>query len=218
MIWVCPDFNFFIMKVVVGLGNVGQEYDNTRHNVGFVLLDKWLEKMNKIHDRADVFRENKKMNALMVRMINNDQEILLVKPMTYMNLSGNCIQKVLDYYRIDIANLVVVHDDLDLELGRINIKLGGGHAGHHGVESVINCLSTAQFVRLRLGIGKSSLDSFKNKQGIDYVLGKFSKQETNLIVGEIDNWINALECIVGKEITKCMNLFNKKIPNKLPVE
>jgi PTH1 family peptidyl-tRNA hydrolase len=207
------------MKIIIGLGNIGQEYNNTRHNIGFIVLDSWLKKINQLFHTDHAFRENKKLDALIVKLTVDGNELVLVKPTTFMNLSGICVTKIFNYYRAKIEDLIIIQDELDLEFGRLNIKLGGGDGGHHGVESIINNLPSSEFVRLRIGIGRNGAGSLMNKiDGAKYVLSKFPKADEEKLESIIDHSGQALDCMIKNKIEQCMNQYNKKIPNKLPLE
>jgi PTH1 family peptidyl-tRNA hydrolase len=152
-------------KIIVGLGNVGDQYENTRHNIGFSFLDFLKEQDNLIE-----FKQNNKLKAL----ISKNQDIILIKPTTFMNLSGQAVRAVLDFYKIeDFTNLIVVFDDLDIDFGKIKLQLAKGPKTHNGLYSIYQHLKTKEFQHLRLGI-QSSLP--RNNIS-DYVLGKFLKEE-----------------------------------------
>lgn len=149
------------MKLIVGLGNPGKEYDNTRHNVGFWALDNYLGNVSFKHERlADIYKSG---------------SVLFIKPNTYMNLSGEAVKYYMNYYKIDIKDLLVIQDDLDLPLGKIRVKLSSSAGGHNGIKSIIYNLNTQNFLRLKVGISKNSNDI------VDYVLGKFSREERDIL-------------------------------------
>ncbi len=158
-----------VQLVVVGLGNPGAEYADTRHNVGWMVLDCWAEQIGGI-----TWREGKWQAA-----VARDAETLLVKPQTYMNHSGQAVRAVLAYHRLTVAQLVVVHDDLDLPFGTIKRSEGSGSAGHRGVADVIAQLGTDQFRRVRIGIGRPS----GNFDATDYVLSQFSPDQRAALPG-----------------------------------
>ena len=148
------------MKLVVGLGNPDREYDNTRHNVGFMLLDYIFDNSN--------FILNKKMNSMEYVTNVNGEKVVVIKPMTYMNLSGDAVSKYVNFYKLDISDVIVIQDDLDMPLGRIKLISNHGDGGHNGIKDIIIKLGSKGFLRVKIGIGKSDLMDTK-----DYVLGKF---------------------------------------------
>ena len=150
------------MKLIVGLGNPGREYEKTRHNIGFNVLDLLADKYN------ITFSENKKFNALEASFNLIGEKVILVKPLTFMNLSGDSVIKYINYYDIDVNDLLVIHDDLDMELGKIRIVFDSSSGGHNGIKSIINNLNSKKFTRLKIGISHN-----KNIDTKDYVLGKF---------------------------------------------
>jgi PTH1 family peptidyl-tRNA hydrolase len=158
------------MYLIFGLGNPGSRYQFTRHNIGFMVLEK-------IAAQWEVELKQKSFDALWNRGKVAGLNVLLAMPQTYMNLSGNSVRKLLSYFKVDVNNLIIIHDDLDLPFGTVRLKTGGGDAGHKGLKSIISCLGTADFMRVRLGIGKPS-----DKSRIeDYVLQKFDSGETALL-------------------------------------
>ncbi|MBI5077228.1 aminoacyl-tRNA hydrolase [Candidatus Falkowbacteria bacterium] len=157
------------MKIIIGLGNPGEKYKNTRHNVGFMVLDCLQKKLaNSFSD----WRESKKFQAEISEGNLNDEKIILAKPLTFMNNSGQAAQLLLSFYKIESADLIVVHDDVDIAFGEFKIQTDRASAGHRGVQSIIDAISTQNFIRMRVGVGKSE----KNKQGdtADFVLKNFS--------------------------------------------
>ena len=156
------------MQLVVGLGNPGGQYQRQRHNIGFILLDQHaLEK-------GYVWEDQAKFNSLFIK----DEDRIFLKPQTYMNNSGSAVSKVLSFYKIEPKDLVVIHDDLDLDFGRIKKVFDSDSAGHHGVEDIIEKIGTKEFTRLRVGIGRPRLKEQVN----DYVLSDFSHEELTEII------------------------------------
>ena len=149
------------MKLIVGLGNPGEEYENTRHNVGFMVLDKYI----------DPSSYKKKDNYLISEKLVDGEKYYFVKPLTYMNESGQAVRKVVDYYKIDISDILIIYDDMDFNIGSIKLKASGSSGGHNGIKSIIKCLGTEDFKRLRVGISKPEGDK------INYVLGKFTRHD-----------------------------------------
>ncbi len=194
------------MKLIVGLGNVGKKYDNTRHNVGFELMDRLVSEWSLGENE---FKESKKFECFLAE-IDTPERILLVKPTTYMNLSGKSVSKLVKYYDIDIDDVWIIHDDLDISLGSMKIKKGGGHAGHHGVESIINALNNDEFVRFRLGVGKSNdKDVMSKDEGANYVLSSFGKKEVEVMNDVFGLTTESLECCMKMGLSECMNQYNK---------
>ena len=155
------------MKLIVGLGNPGKKYENTRHNIGFLVLDKFLNSK----------KWSTKFNGLYTEEIVNGEKVIFLKPQSFMNLSGGVVKKFVEYFDISIDNILIIQDDLDLDIGKFRIKYDSSAGGHNGIKDIINCLSTQKFLRLKVGISNAIGDTK------DYVLSSFSKKE----MGEIDN-------------------------------
>jgi PTH1 family peptidyl-tRNA hydrolase len=187
------------MYLILGLGNPGRRYQFTRHNIGFMVLEK-------IAAQREVDLKQKSFDALWNRGKIAGIDVLLALPQTYMNLSGNAARKLLAYFKMDISNLIVIHDDLDLPFGTVRLKTGGGNAGHKGLKSIISCLGTADFMRVRLGIGKPS-----DKSRIeDYVLQKFDSGETDLLQQIIQLAADAATEIVLSGMQTAMAKYHTK--------
>ena len=157
------------MKLIVGLGNPGEKYIKTRHNVGFVLVD------NIARDRGVEFTLEKKFDAL----VASDTQVMFLKPQTFMNNSGKSVSKALNFYKMTLEDLIVIHDDVDLPLGKLKMQSGASSAGHRGVESIINELGSKEFHRIRIGVGRS-LDNVKYDVE-DWVLSEMGSEELNAI-------------------------------------
>ena len=158
------------MKLVVGLGNPGGEYRKTRHNIGFIFLNSFLSKEN-------ISLDKKKFNGYYIDYVSNKgNKAILLEPQTYMNLSGDSIVEFARYFKIDNENILIIHDDLDLELGKVRIRAKGSSGGHNGLKSIIARLGNENFKRVRIGIGKDS-----NIPVIDYVLGKFNEEDMKIL-------------------------------------
>jgi PTH1 family peptidyl-tRNA hydrolase len=163
--------NFFkrIMFLIVGLGNIGKEYENTRHNFGFLTVDEIIKKYN-------FGSSNKKFSSEFYQGKIDGEDVIIIKPQTYMNKSGVAVSQVKKFYKVPIENIIVFHDDLDLELGKIKVKVGGGAGGHNGLKS-IDGLIGKNYIRVRLGIGRP-----EHKDAVhSYVLGKFNKEEQKIV-------------------------------------
>ncbi|MFA5602303.1 MAG: aminoacyl-tRNA hydrolase [Bacilli bacterium] len=153
------------MKLIVGLGNPGNEYNGTRHNIGFDVIDFLVKKLK-------ITTFNNKFGGLFYKTIINDKKVILLKPQKFMNLSGIVINDFINYYKIDINDILIVHDDLDLEFGKLRLKINSSSGGHNGIKSIENILNTNYCKRLKIGIGNSKLIDSK-----DYVLSKFKNEE-----------------------------------------
>jgi len=183
------------MKVIVGLGNPGKKYSETRHNIGFKVLEE-------VARRHGVQKEESRFDALIGHISLNGQKILLVKPLTYMNLSGKAVQPLLHWYKVDLADLIVVYDDMDLAVGSLRLRAEGGSGGHKGLTSIIERLGSREFSRLRLGIGRPADDT------IDWVLGTFSPDEKDQVAAMIAGAGDRLEYWADQGIVKAMNEYN----------
>lgn len=185
------------MKCIVGLGNPGRKYKKTRHNIGFIIIDELLHRNN--------WKLNKnKFNGHYALEQSNGEKTLLVQPQTYMNLSGETIRPLADYYNIPVEDILVVFDDLDLPAGKIRLREKGGHGGHNGVRSTISELGTKDFKRLRFGIGRPTTPI----PVVDYVLGKFPKSEQEDVTAGIEKAADACEKWLEKPFSEVMNEFN----------
>lgn len=186
------------MFVIAGLGNPGKKYEKTRHNMGFLVIDKLAEK-------NDIKVNKIKHKSLVGDGFISDRKSLLVKPQTYMNLSGEALREVMDYYNVDIEDLIVIYDDFDIELGSIRIRKKGSAGSHNGMKSIIYQLQSQDFPRIRIGIGKSGSADWK-----DFVLGKLGKEEQKMIDDAVEKAADAVMCILEKGIDKAMNEYNIK--------
>ena len=184
------------MKMIVGLGNPGREYEKTRHNIGFMVIDEYA-KENNISD----FKE--KFNGLYTKVFQNDEYFILLKPLSFMNLSGTVIKKYADFYKIKPEDILIIHDDLDLPVGKIKIKYKGSSGGHNGIKNIIENLKTEDFPRFKIGISKSDDISFK-----DYVLGKFNKNDFNVINQILDFSSNIIDDFIEFDIERVMSKYN----------
>ena len=187
------------MYLITGLGNPGSRYQFTRHNIGFMVLEK-------IASRWEVDIKQKSFDALWNRGKIAGINVLLAMPQTYMNLSGNAVRNLLAYFKVDINNLVVIHDDLDLPLGTIRLKNGGGDAGHKGLKSIITCLGSADFMRVRMGIGKPA----DRTPVEDYVLQRFNLDESNLLQQIIQSASEATADVVKSGMQQAMAKHHTK--------
>jgi PTH1 family peptidyl-tRNA hydrolase len=166
------------MKLIIGLGNPGKEYENTRHNLGFLLADKLRRELG----LAD-FAENKKFSAQIAEGNYAGQKILIAKPQTFMNLSGEAVKKIMAFFKLTHEDLIVLHDDIDLPAGKYKTAINSSSAGHNGVQNIIDHVNTQIFKRIRIGIGETTADGTPScRLGVhDFVLGKISSAETEKI-------------------------------------
>ncbi len=183
--------------LIIGLGNPGREYKDTRHNIGFMLIDR-------LAVRLDARGMKLQSKAIVMSALHQERKLLLAKPQTYMNLSGQSVQGLLHFYKIPTENLIVAHDDLDLPLGTIRIRASGGPGGQRGMASTIEQLGTKDFPRLRLGIGRPP----GRMDPKDYVLQGFSKDDMQLLPGVLDRATDAIFEFVLRGLNTAMNKFN----------
>ena len=198
-----------IPQLVVGLGNPEPKYDQTRHNIGFAAVDalarSWQIPMS----------ENRKFQGVFGEGIGPTNKIRLLKPLTYMNHSGQAIRAVTDWYKLPPESVLVIYDDMDLPLGKIRIRLSGSAGGHNGMKSAIAHLGTQNFPRLRIGIGKpQDASASKETFAISHVLGKFSSAETQLMSEVLQFVFEAVELSLKQGVEKAMNRYNISISKK----
>ena len=184
------------MKLIVGLGNYGKEYKNTRHNVGFMALDFYAQKNNLSIDK-------KKFKGLYTETSINGEKVILLQPQTYMNLSGTCVRDFINYFHIDIKDMLVIYDDMDLDVGVLRLREKGSAGGHNGMKNIIENTKTSDFKRIRVGISKD-----KDKNVIDYVLGRFSEEDKRLIDEKIEQISYIIEDFVKYDFNKIMSKYN----------
>ncbi len=193
------------MFLIIGLGNPGIKYKKTRHNVGFMVLDELKKKNN-----FPRFKLQKKFQAQVSEGIINSKKVILAKPQTFMNSSGKAVKSLTTYYKVPTTKLIVIHDDIDILLGEIKISQDKGTAGHKGVQSIIQELSTQNFTRVRVGIATDKEAEIKNQESKkSFVLKKFSKQEKPLINQAIKKACGALKLAILANPEKAMNEYNK---------
>lgn len=187
------------MHIIVGLGNPGKEYLFSRHNVGFMVVDRLANDLGIRVTRSQ-------FDALTGDGSMSGRRILLAKPQTYMNLSGRAVSGLLNFYKLEMDSLIVVHDDLDLPFETVRIKKGGGHGGNKGVMSIINQLGSPDFVRVRMGIGKPA----RKEMTDDHVLGRFSPEEMKVLPDILVRAADAVEAVVKAGLAAAMNEFNQR--------
>ena len=185
------------MKLLIGLGNPGEEYKKTRHNIGFEVIDALADKWGIPLNQA-------KHKGLYGVGYANGKKVVLLKPMTYMNLSGESIAAVMNFFKIDTEDIVVLYDDLDLETGKIRLRQKGSAGGHNGIKSTIAHLGTQEFNRIRIGIGRP-----QNGMSVtNHVLGRFRQEEWEQLLPAIDKCSGACEAFLEKDFLKVMNDYN----------
>jgi len=185
--------------LIVGLGNPGKKYDRTRHNAGFMAVDE-------VGRRLGVVLDQGKNQAVIAKGRIDEHDAILIKPRTYMNDSGRAVSDMLRDSYLTPDTLIVVHDDLDLPLGTVRIKSGGGHGGHNGLRSIADALGTPEFIRVRVGIGRPS----PGIDPADFVLSPFLTEERQAAAEAVANAADAVVAIVSEGLTKALNLFNQK--------
>lgn len=184
------------MKLIIGLGNPGKEYEKTRHNIGFMAIDNYV-KINNISD------EKNKFNGIYYEINTSKEKVYLLKPQKYMNLSGEVIRKFVDYFKIDINDILVISDDLDMECAKIKLKPFGSSGGHNGLKDIERNLNTQNYKRLKIGISKN-----KDHDTKDYVLGKFSPEELSKIEDSIKITSSIIDDFINLDFDKVMNKYN----------
>lgn len=185
------------MKLIAGLGNIGDKYVFTRHNAGFMLIDSIALNSNLS------FRENSRLKCLMTNYRDGIEDYLLIKPTTFMNLSGEAVRAVMDYYKLSVQDVLIVFDDLSLELGKIRFRADGSDGGHNGIKSVIQHLGTNSIARLKIGIGPQP-----NIPSEVFVLQNFSKEELEVLKTSLGRAKEGIMCYYGEGISSAQNKYN----------
>ncbi|WP_084746325.1 aminoacyl-tRNA hydrolase [Bacillus thuringiensis] len=185
------------MKLIVGLGNPGREYELTRHNIGFMAIDELAKRWN-------ISLNEQKFKGVFGAGFVNREKVILLKPLTYMNLSGESIRPLMDYYKIDVEDFVVMYDDLDIPVGKLRLRMKGSAGGHNGVKSTISHLGTQEFQRIRMGIDRPK----NGMKVVDYVLGRFTSEEIPDVNHSIEKAADACEEWLNKPFLQIMNTFN----------
>jgi PTH1 family peptidyl-tRNA hydrolase len=192
--------------LVVGLGNPGPEYAQNRHNIGFLAVDHLVTQKG-LSPRA--FRSKFNSELLQIDLGGGGETVQLLKPMEYMNVSGGPVQRAMAFFRITPAQVIVVHDDIELELGRVKVKQGGGHGGHNGLRSISQAIGS-DYLRVRGGVGRPSGGGFGRTSGgrvVGHVLGNFSPGEKTTLQTELGDMTDAIEAIVTQGVTHALNKF-----------
>lgn len=185
------------MKLIVGLGNPGNQYEHTRHNMGFDVLDMFANSLGIDIDKKD-------FKSLYIKTKYLGEDLFLVKPQTYMNLSGDSVSLFVNYFKINLKDIIVVHDDMDIPVGQIKLKKNGSSAGHNGLKSIINSLNSEDFKRIKVGIGKPLINS------IDFVLSKPTKDESLQIENAKKQAVDAIKITIKESFEKAMNIYNTR--------
>jgi len=185
------------MKIAVGIGNPGRRYDRTRHNVGY----RVIEKLARYHGAA---APKEQFDSLLQDVLVDGEKLVLLRPLTYVNLSGSAVRRTADWYRCPIDDLIVICDDMNLPLGRLRVRRAGSSGGHNGLESLIQHLGTTAFARVRVGIGSPP----PPMAGVDYVLGRFTEEEEPVIEAACNNAASAVITWVRRGIDECMSRHN----------
>ena len=181
------------MKLIVGLGNPGKEYENTRHNIGYMIIDNFVNSDN----------WKKESLAYVLKQTINNENVLFIKPTTYMNLSGQAVQYYLNYYKIDTKDLLVIQDDMDLDIGKVRLKLKSSAGGHNGIKDIIKNIKTDEFLRLKICISKPTNDT------IEFVLGKFPKSDLEILKNNMNTYNQIItDFINNTKIETLMNRYN----------
>ena len=185
------------MKLIVGLGNPGREYENTRHNIGYMMIDKIVSNLN-------ITNGKDKMGGISYETSINGEKVIFLKPTEYINLSGNVINKYMQFYKIEIEDIFIIHDDLDLEVGTFKLREQGGSGGHNGLKNIESHLKTKKYNRMKIGISNNKKIDTK-----DYVLGRLNKQEQENINKIIDLIPKIIEDYLSMSFSNLMNKYNK---------
>lgn len=188
------------MFIIVGLGNPGKDYTNTRHNIGFDVIDA-------LADVAGISVIEKKHKAIIGKGVLDGQKVILAKPQTYMNLSGESVREIIDYYKVDEEQeLIVISDDISLDVGNIRVRKKGSAGGHNGLKNIIAHLGHDSFMRVKMGVGEKP----KGYDLADYVLGHFTADERKVMNDAAKSAVEAIRMMMAGDVDKAMNEFNKK--------
>jgi peptidyl-tRNA hydrolase, PTH1 family len=186
------------MYIIVGLGNPGKKYEATRHNIGFMAIDQ-------IADKYNISVDKERMKAYIGEGNINGEKVVLVKPQTYMNLSGEAVGALARWYKVEPEHIITIYDDMDIEVGRIRIRKQGRAGGHNGIKSLIQHLGTENFPRVKLGIGRPNIPGMNTA---DYVLGVIPKEEVPRVEEVLEAAVNSIEYALEHNIDLAMNKFN----------
>ncbi|MCI6266310.1 MAG: aminoacyl-tRNA hydrolase [Erysipelotrichaceae bacterium] len=186
------------MKLIIGLGNPGSEYEDTRHNVGFQLLDY-------LSSKKGIEINKRKFNGLYGEIFINGEKVLLLKPLSYMNLSGSVVSKFVSFFKISFDDILVIQDDLDMNFGKIKIVYNSSSGGHNGIKDIERCLGSRKYARLKIGIANDKSIDTK-----DYVLGKFNEEEQVVLRKDYEKLVNVIEDFCSISLDKLMSKYNNK--------
>lgn len=187
------------MKLIVGLGNPGKEYENTRHNIGFSFIDFYLDKKG-LNEKW-----TKKFDGEYLQTNINGEKVLFLKPLTFMNLSGNSVRKIMNYFDIDVSDILIISDDLDIKVGNFKLKSDGSCGGHNGLRNIESNIGTTEYKRLKIGISKNIETDTK-----DYVLGNFSKEEKDTLKDLFNNLVEVIDDYFKLPFGDLMSKHNRK--------
>ncbi|PKM81435.1 MAG: aminoacyl-tRNA hydrolase [Firmicutes bacterium HGW-Firmicutes-14] len=188
------------MKLIIGLGNPGKNYAATRHNTGFMTIDYLAEKLGIKTDKL-------KFKSLIGEGLVNGEKVVLAKPQTFMNLSGEAVFDMISWYKAEPGDILVIYDDMDLPLGKIRLRMKGGPGGHNGMKSIIYMIQTEDFPRLRIGIGRPEDERFES---VDYVLGKFNEEEGKIMTTAVKKAADAVVAALETGVEQAMNEVNRE--------
>jgi len=192
------------MKIIIGLGNPGEKYENTRHNIGFAAVSNFKFQVSSLSD----WKLNKKFNAEISEGKLGDEKIVLLRPMTFMNNSGQAVKGLMSYLKIKHDELLVVVDDFALPLGKMRLRTGGSAGGHNGMASISAAMGGVEIARIKIGIGPRP----PRTEAKDFVLGRFSKEEEAVLAPALERGLKALLAVLGPGVDEAMNLFNYDKP------
>lgn len=182
------------MKLIVGLGNPGKEYENTRHNIGFMVIDNYL--------KNEKFKT--KFNGMYLKKVINNEEVIFLKPLSYMNLSGEVVKKYVDYFKINLNDLLIISDDLDMPCFKIKLKYKGSSGGHNGLKNIIQNINTEEFKRLKIGISNNL-----NVDTKSYLLSKFNQEELEKLHKKFEITNNIINDFINLDFEKVMSKYNE---------
>lgn len=187
------------MYIVVGLGNPGKKYNISRHNIGFEVADEFARSNNIVMNKT-------KFKAIIGEGIVSGEKVIVVKPQTFMNLSGESVMSIMNFYNLDIENMIVIYDDIDIEVGKLRIRKKGSAGSHNGMRNIIYLLKQDNFPRVRVGVGKPPA----GRDLANFIIGKFSKSEQEILVPIVKDAVSAVETIIKDDVDLSMNRYNIK--------
>jgi peptidyl-tRNA hydrolase, PTH1 family len=198
-----PADKVVLPRLIVGLGNPGAKYDRTRHNIGFEVIEALVKR----YPDASLV-ENKRFQGIAGEFRSEGERTVLLKPTTFMNLSGQAVRAVLDWYKLEPESVLVVYDDMDLPTGKLRLRLSGGAGGHNGMKSIIAHLGTKEFPRLRVGIGATDKGEERDQAVVSHVLGRFAPEDRKIVDAVIPMAVDAIDLSLRKGFERAMNLYN----------